>query len=177
MSSIRRQRATSHYLTFPATVLDPSILDRLEVQWGTQPGPPPAVIMTRAHWDTLLNAMKTERKAGRKAMARDSAAHRALTFTGRTWEDNPTIARPPGVPEPVIRSRAHRPRKPSPFAHLKDIPVSDAMRLARADHDKRLRDGMDVEESAAILLRAMAAIKRAAVSAVIPAPAGESAQH
>lgn len=166
MSSIRRQRASSAHLAYPAEVLDHTALDSLGLLWGTRPDEsPPKVVMTRAQWDTLTADWRVARKA--------------LRFLGTTWRDNPMISPPRSVtPEvaatsglpPAARPYRYRPKSPGPFAHLRALPPEAAIARAQADHAKRVAKGTDTAASLKTLSRALAAIKRAMVNHVEPRP-------
>lgn len=151
-------RSRTAFVAYPAQVLDHSILDAMGLVFGTRlQESPPKVVMSQGDWDRLVAAIRATKGA---ALKRPNAPHRALLFLGTSWEDNPLMQRPRGVPPKRIRP--YRPKKPSPFVHLIALPTAEALARAQADHEARVQAGEDVEESLKLLRRALAAIRRAA---------------
>ncbi len=80
MSGRRTKRASSAYVAYPVVVHNPGALDRLGVAYGhvdTGVHGRAKLVMSREDWVTVM-----------------AQASEAITFVGRTWRTNPTIARP-----------------------------------------------------------------------------------
>lgn len=156
----------TRYLPYPATILDPALLDQIGVIAGTRPDEdPPKVVMTLGDWQKLRDDPRL--------------AKRAIHFLGTTWQDNPLI-RPPAaakVSNPLVAAlpkpiRVYKPRvkRPHRFAHLLALPFTEAVGRAQTEHAARLAEGVDAAESMGILSDALEAIKRAVVNHVEPRP-------
>lgn len=153
------RRPATAYLSYPAQVLDPVALSHMGVIAGTRPDEnPPKVVMTGEHWDTLL--------------ANRRAAKRAIHFLGTTHEDNPLIPQPKGFKPavPVRAPKPYRPKKPSPYAYLFALAPAAALAQVEHEHQQRVAGGMEAEDSLALMVKALAAVKRHAANRIEPRP-------
>lgn len=173
MSSIRYQRATSLYVPFPGRIVDSTVLDSLGVIAGSRlEENPPKVLMTRSDWGKLLEFPEL--------------AKRSIAFSGTTWDTNPLIAPPHGMrrdaafmaamPDPSKplkkKKKKGTPSKPKvhSFAHLRELPLEQAIKLAEQEHLQRVATGKNMEESLKTLSRALKLVKRWAINYVEPRP-------
>ncbi len=151
------RRKAAAFIAYPAQVVNHAILAGHGLTFGIRDETPPKVVMTQDDWKRLIEVAKRERRRTN----RENTVSVAIRLLGKTWRDNPFISRPRGQKPDEPKLKVIYPRKkPSPFAHLRNLPPDEAVTKAREEHELRLDTGADTEDSTKLYLRALETIRK-----------------